>query len=931
MFGRISERTLRIVRWALAVGWVVLIVSLFADPLSVRLTAPANGASPFRINRALSAATSPERYRCPTTEADGHVDWTPYAAGTCDPRCASVQGRCLIQRPYALGARFFWTMILPLVPMFLMVFGHEAWRRICPLSALMQVPRRLGIQRRETVTDPRTGKVERRVRLIEPGGFLGRYFWFVQFALLWLGLSFRLLFINSDRTSLAVFFIGVIVVSLLVGYLFGGKTWCQYLCPIAPVQKFYTEPRGLLEGKAHVGGGSLTQSSCRTIDAQGKEQSTCVACRSPCPDIDLERQYWRELETPGRRFFYYGYLGLVTGFYWYYKLYAGSWEYYFTGAWTHEESQWATLLAPGWYFDGVPVAMPKLFAAPLTLAGFILAAYVAGRVLERVYDRWRERTGRPLSVADLRHRLFAFFTLVTFNVFYGFAGRPNIALLPPSVRGVIDMLIVAVSTVWFVTRLERTSDHYERESLESGLRQQLVQLRLDAPRLFKGRSINHLRTDEVYALGRALPEVSASQGRAAYRETLRAAASARHGASAATRELLRSVRTQLKISDDEHAAVLAELGADVAQALEPKRAALEEAELRVDAYRAELESMLSPFMEAGTNLGEALREPTVQARVAALQESYAVSRRVHAEACRALLGSEGALIRRARELTRQLVRFDRLQATLERVDAAERPFANLLVRSLEQRRAGTAARVAAYLSALRDSEEAWSMARLLATSPKTAALVRHVGGSSGFGIAAVLEAAAPDAGSPVEELALEHALNEIAGTWEPSAQEIARTLAARTGAPSLGTVADVSVKVERMAELASSPLLEPLALETLAELAVASERLDFAAGKAFRTDGAVLLVVRGSAHVLDTQAGVTRGLVGVGQTLGELGALTGAQGDAAAVAAQTGVSVLSIPAETFRASLEGDVRAASSFLRLAAERLGEQSTGLASS
>src|SRR5438128_3436917 len=176
---------------------------------------------------------------------------------------------------------------------------------------------------------------------------------------------------------------------MTVGYLFGGKTWCQYICPLSPVQKFYTEPRGLFESKAHVvqaaGGTTLTQSSCRRIDAHGKEQSTCVACRAPCPDIDLERQYWRDLQTAGRRFFYYGYLGLVLGFYCYYRLYAGNWEYYFTGAWTHDDSQLASLLSPGWFLFGRPVRLPKLLAAPLTLALFIAGAYLLGRLVERLY------------------------------------------------------------------------------------------------------------------------------------------------------------------------------------------------------------------------------------------------------------------------------------------------------------------------------------------------------------------------------------------------------------------------------------------------------------------------------------------------------------------------------------------------------------------
>jgi len=160
MFGRISEQAIRVVRWALVGGWLLIIASLLFDPVSARLTAPDAAFSPFRLNRAASAPAAADRYRCPVAGEGGAVDWAALPAGTCDPRCARVQGHCLVQRPYAMGARVFWTMILPLVPLFLMVFGHEAWRRICPLSALAQIPRALGLQRRERITDPRSGKVE---------------------------------------------------------------------------------------------------------------------------------------------------------------------------------------------------------------------------------------------------------------------------------------------------------------------------------------------------------------------------------------------------------------------------------------------------------------------------------------------------------------------------------------------------------------------------------------------------------------------------------------------------------------------------------------------------------------------------------------------------------------------------------------------------
>lgn len=935
MFGRISERAVRIVRWALVGGWLVLIASLLFDPVSARLTAPGTTSSPFRLNRSAAAALASDRYRCPVVDAQGTVDWAGLPQGTCDPRCASVRGRCLIQRPYALGARVFWTMILPLVPLFLMVFGHEAWRRICPLSALMQIPRLLGVGRRETATDPRSGKTESRVRLVKAGGFLAKYFWFVQFGLLWLGLSFRLLFINSDRISLAVFFSSVIVAAIAVGYLFGGKTWCHYLCPISPVQKFYTEPRGLFESKGHLGavpgGSTLTQSACRRTDASGKEHSTCVACRAPCPDIDLERQYWRDLQTTGRRFFYYGYLGLVLGFYCYYRLYAGNWEYYFTGAWTHDESQLATLLSPGWFLFGQAIGVPKLVAAPATLALFILAAYGCGRLVELVYGAWSERTGRPLALADLRHRVFALFTFATFNVFYGFAGRPNVALLPPFLRASVDAILVVTSTAWLVTRFARTLDEYERESIAGSLRRQLVQLRLDTPRLFHGRSLNHLRTDEIYALGRVLPELTASQGRTAYRETLRDAVASGHARSAAARDVLKSVRQQLKISEDDHTAVISELGLQDQGTLDPGGASLHESRLRVDGYRAEIEAILTPFLESGANLAEALRAPKVQARVTAHQTTYSIDQLEHEEVCQSLLGSEGALIRRARDVTRHLLRLDRIRSALMRVDGERQPLAGLLMLSLARRQERQAGRVAAHLSALGDSEESLSIGRMLTQSRAAASAVLKLANQFEPALVAVIQNVEPTELAREEELPLSLALTEIATSWEPLAQHIARSLAA-DNQPSAGQVAEDRGLLNRMSQLGASPFFGHLSLESLADIASVSASRDYAPGELICTRGTpsdgVLLVVAGSAQILmNTVDGPTKGLVEAGQTVGELSAMAGATWNDMVVATRCGTSVLCIPTDRFRALLDEDAHAAAGMLRLVSARLREARSG----
>jgi hypothetical protein len=343
--GQFSERKAHQLRWYLTLGWLILIFSLFYDPLTIQLTDPAGIKSPFQID--LSS-------------------------------CVEVQGHCLANNPYALGARIFWAMIVPAGLLIIFVLGHEYWRRICPLSFLSQIPRALGWQRKRKITNAKTGKVRYELITIDAKSWLGKNYLYLQFGLLYLGLVCRILFVNSDRISLGIFLVLAIFAAIGVGYLYAGKSWCQYFCPMAPVQLVFTGPRGLLGSQAHGSQSkSLSQSTCREIDSHsGREKSACVGCQSPCVDIDAERAYWDKIHDPAHKFIRYGYIGLVFGFYWYYFLYAGNWKYYYSGAWTHEESQLASLFNPGYYLWGQAIPIPKLIAVPLTLAATVIGSVV---------------------------------------------------------------------------------------------------------------------------------------------------------------------------------------------------------------------------------------------------------------------------------------------------------------------------------------------------------------------------------------------------------------------------------------------------------------------------------------------------------------------------------------------------------------------------
>ena len=77
--------------------------------------------------------------------------------------------------------------------MLLLVFGHETWRRICPLSFLSQIPRALGIQRQRKIVNNRTGKVRYELVKVAQDSWLGCNHLYLQFGLLFLGLTLRIL------------------------------------------------------------------------------------------------------------------------------------------------------------------------------------------------------------------------------------------------------------------------------------------------------------------------------------------------------------------------------------------------------------------------------------------------------------------------------------------------------------------------------------------------------------------------------------------------------------------------------------------------------------------------------------------------------------------------------------------------------------------
>ncbi|MGV0027203.1 hypothetical protein [Phormidesmis priestleyi] len=476
MLHKVSEKTMHRVRWLLTLGWLLLIASLFYDPITIAWTDASNLSSPFRVN----------------------LD-----------QCIKIRKTCLPQSSFSMSALIWWAMIVPSGIFILLVFGHEFWRRICPLSFMSQIPRALGIQRRRKVVDRLTGEARREVVTIGENSWLGRNHLYVQFGLFVLGLGLRILYVNSDRFSLGIFLIATIACAMLVGYLYAGKSWCQYFCPMAPVQMVYTGPRALMGSQNYLEPKTtVTQSMCRTTDAKtGQEQSACVGCKAACIDIDSEKTYWTELNKPGRRLVQYGYLGMVIAFYLYYFLYAGNWDYYFTGAWTHERDQVAKVWDTGFYLYDRAIPIPKAFAVFITFFVLIAITVTLGLILEKLCRKVVVKKGRSISKEQAQHIVFTLFTVTSFWVFFSYGARPSLNRLPEYPLFAFNALIVLVGSLWLYRTLRRTRSQYERENMATSLRKQLQKLSID-PKLLEGRSLDDLSPDEIYTLVKVLQGVS---------------------------------------------------------------------------------------------------------------------------------------------------------------------------------------------------------------------------------------------------------------------------------------------------------------------------------------------------------------------------------------------------------------------------------------
>ena len=504
-FNRWPERQARLARWALLLAWLGLIALLLKPELG-------------------------PSYR------------------------SSVCLESTICRP-GIGNDIFWNIGLPLV-ILAVLLSHELWRRICPLSFVSQLFRALGWQR--TVLN-RAGKPQ--VAAISESSWLARHHIQLQWGLLIAGLSLRLLIANSNGLVLALLFAASLLAALISGWAYGGKTFCQYLCPFAPAQQILSGPRSLLSSQAHLGGSSkTTQSMCRTVGAQGQDISTCVACAKPCFDIDAERTYWQSLSGKrGMAWAWYSYPGLILAFFLLIQSYAPAGasdhgiDYLTSNLFTYDgrlaAMAWQSLLPAGW------PQLPRILAIPALLSAGGVASERLFHQIERLQQhQLRAASPEPAKERAIhRTRLLASFAAI--NIYFYF--KRNLFDSGDSLGWVeLLLLIVAISSVWLYRSWDRDRSLYERENTSTSLRKRLAKLGAKLQPLLAGRQLEDLSPGEVFVLANALPVQETSQRQSIYLDVLRDLLSSGRLDRTASLKTLVDLRTSLRLTDADHQSAL---------------------------------------------------------------------------------------------------------------------------------------------------------------------------------------------------------------------------------------------------------------------------------------------------------------------------------------------------------------------------------------
>lgn len=477
--------------------------------------------------------------------------------------------------PQANG--FVWTLVIPLVPIAILVIGYSRWRVICPLAFFSKITQNLTFVNKRKLSN-----------------------WFednvyaIQFGILFFAFVARLYILNYDALMLAGFFILVIGLAMLSGLFLSGKSWCNFLCPVGVVEKIYT---GSNAHMYHV------DSAC----------GTCTACKKNCPDIDMESSYWKETSDTQKRFVFYAFPGLVFGFYFYYFLEAGNWDYYFSGIWTlRHESQTLTsaLFMPGFHY--IP-QIPKLIAVPLTMIFTVVVSFYTFVLFEKLFAYLA--VAKEKDTVAIEHITKVFAAFVAFNIFYLFAGAPTFNHYP-SWYAAFHFIIIVLSAIFLWKEIHREEKFFIQERFARKILKK-----------WAGSDIPSKNLKEIY-----YTYANQQRDHAQYLENYKETILELMSDGILTQEsmkLLEKMRSQLGITPHEHKKIINSLEKEHAELFEVNSTMSSEKLFQLKGYK----SMLKRTLEENTSLSETELEQ--------MRKHFQIDTVEHEKILNELMNSEG--------------------------------------------------------------------------------------------------------------------------------------------------------------------------------------------------------------------------------------------------------------------------------------------------
>src|SRR6266436_923368 len=782
-----------------------------------------------------------------------------------------------------LAGRVIWTIVVAALPLFIVLVGYHRWRRICPLAFFAQIPVRM----RWPGTRRASPWSEKNYYLITSSVFV-------------LSLWLRLIATNGDGHAIFVFLILLSLAALIIGAVYTGKTWCNYICPVSFIEKIYTEPQGLRE----------------TANSQCEK---CSACKKFCPDINEENGYWKEIGLGPKRVAYFAFPGLVFAFYLYYYLQAGTWEYYFSGRWTNDPGLIgaAFLTGPnpgstGFFF--LP-AVPRALAAAITLLLGAITSFLIFSAGERTIERWLRRR-EAMEPLRARHIMFSVSAFTAFVIFYSFAGQPSLRKLTffPAPQ-LMAIIVVLTATAFLLKRLRRTPKDFAEESLARNIIKRWQWPDTKPPKDLREAFLIHTiqSRESVRASANVLQTYEDS-----VREVL--------ANGFVTREevhLLEHLRDQLKIKKSDHERIMTSLAEEERALLSDSSKQISaEKRLQLTTYENALKRHLAKVLDADGNADNKF--------VMRLRSEFAVTRKEHAPVLDELL-DENSIAAQLAESLRTIERADLTIKALEFSPSATHDFlADLLrrrhARAVENLMRGLSFTVpgdstAELRLAFHSPDEAFreivierlrtilspALAERLIRAYRETVLVETSMPTLTDMLAARLQSVDPNVRA-VALLALAERgaasaelLEKMSRDENDLVAETAHRLKQRTGSASPDQIRLTTV--EKMIAFRAAPTFAAVEPEGLTELARASREDEFPPGAQLCAEGEpgaeVFILLAGEVEVLtkDVAGEKTMSIEQAGGFLGELAVLDPAPRSASLRAGKNGAHVLRLDGE----------------------------------